>query len=508
MFKFKSPILVLFLISFVSIANAQSIEPAPPLEGSRGLPIEIENGAVIEDALDESCAQEEEKYYKYYSFSLKEDQTCSVRLESNEFDTFLKIEGPEDTYFENDDIGLFNRDSELDFIAEITGNYYIIVTTFKKETTGTYTLTLSAPELPSEPEIIRIEEPGIFEGELTETDIINENKFVDYYDLVVSADLRYIITMESDEIDCYLKLEAEEFSVENDDFEATNSRIELLPRYAVYRISCTSYAHEVGPYTLTIEARTNEILPSDITYYGIFCGCNDYGGWGNLRYCREDAEELAQAYLNQDLMAENQMILLLDRECSPTSIRNAFETMSEQVDSNDIFIFFYSGHGSRSSENSRYEDEIDRRQETLHTPGGPVSDDEMNDLFGTLNDDALKLIVLDACFAGGFSRDVISAPNRVGFFSSEEDMTSLVASRFRAGGYLSLFFRRAVNGAADLDSNGIITIGELKDFLILQYAEDCRQFSSSQQGDRSMQQLVFDRGAVRPSTRFIGTNGD
>ncbi|NIR99882.1 MAG: hypothetical protein GWN99_02225, partial [Gemmatimonadetes bacterium] len=63
-------------------------------------------------------------------------------------------------------------------------------------------------------------------------------------------------------------------------------------------------------------------------------------------------------------------------------------------------------------------------------------------------------VVLDACFSGGFAKDVISAPGRMGLFSSEEDVTSSVAAKFRAGGYLAVFLADAVgDGLADADAD-------------------------------------------------------
>ncbi len=72
------------------------------------------------------------------------------------------------------------------------------------------------------------------------------------------------------------------------------------------------------------------------------------------------------------------------------------------------------------------------------------------------------LLWLDSCFSGGFAKDIVSAPGRMGIFSSEEDITSNVAAKFRAGGYLSVFLDEAIaQGFADDDKDNSITAIEL-----------------------------------------------
>ena len=71
-----------------------------------------------------------------------------------------------------------------------------------------------------------------------------------------------------------------------------------------------------------------------------------------------------------------------------------------------------------------------------------MTDDEMSRLLSSIR--SRVLLVLDSCFSGGFSKDVISSPRRMGLFSSEEDVTSGVADKFRAGGYLAKFMSEAV----------------------------------------------------------------
>jgi hypothetical protein len=109
--------------------------------------------------------------------------------------------------------------------------------------------------------------------------------------------------------------------------------------------------------------------------------------------------------------------------------------------------------------------------------------------------------VLDACFSGGFAKNIITAPGRMGLFSSEEDVVSAVAVKFEAGGYLAHFFRDAVAGRqADADGNGVITPLELSQYLHDRYASDVRgtgrELIVARATRPEHQRLVVDRGSV------------
>ena len=98
---------------------------------------------------------------------------------------------------------------------------------------------------------------------------------------------------------------------------------------------------------------------------------------------------------------------------------------------------------------------------------------------------------------GGFAKDVITRPGRVGLFSSEEDVTSGVAAQFQAGGYLSYFLRTGMEGGADTDPHDrVLTVGEMTHYLYDQFGSHVQDV---RMGD-TYQQLVIDRGAVSTET--------
>ena len=99
---------------------------------------------------------------------------------------------------------------------------------------------------------------------------------------------------------------------------------------------------------------------------------------------------------------------------------------------------------------------------------------------------------------------MISAPGRRGLFSSEEDVTSSVAAKFRAGGFLAQFLADAVGEKlADADGDNHISALELSQYLHERYRADVKGASPAdyvRTGGPQMgyQHLVVDRGSIGP----------
>ena len=168
--------------------------------------------------------------------------------------------------------------------------------------------------------------------------------------------------------------------------------------------------------------------------------------------------------------------------------------MAQRVTEDDVLVFFYSGHGSQTRGQVSVT-EPDGLDETIRLRGGAMRDDAMAGLVAPIR--GTVLFALDSCYSGGFARDVISAPRRIGLFSSEEDTLSNVAPQYNAGGYLSYWLRLAVAGAADTDHDGTLRVGELVDYLYGQFGAHRNETNTtSNGGGTTFQNLVVARGSV------------
>lgn len=142
-------------------------------------------------------------------------------------------------------------------------------------------------------------------------------------------------------------------------------------------------------------------------------GINDYPGTGSdLSGCVNDANDWSKLLSEKDFKVKK----LLNKDATR---KNILDNMKEMVDSavkGDSIIFQYSGHGTYIADEDG--DESDGTDECLCPydlkTKGPVTDDELNDLF-TSKKNGVKIVFLsDSCHSGTVSRFApISTPRSV-----------------------------------------------------------------------------------------------
>jgi hypothetical protein len=265
------------------------------------------------------------------------------------------------------------------------------------------------------------------------------------------------------------------------------------------------------PYVAPVVQEATASSERDI--YGIFVGISNYaGGVDDLDMTADDASRLHEGLRGIGMREENSR-LLIDHQATQTNLIAVTEELGSKMGDEDLLVLFYSGHGNRIAREEFQREDADNIDETLTLYDGEYTDDALDALL-TEHTRGKVLVVLDACFSGGFAKDVISQRGRMGLFSSQEDATSAVAAKFRAGGYLSKFFLEAVSEKrADVDRNREITALELSQYIYERYRTEVQE---APQGalksddpledyvkaseNLSFQQLVVDRSGVTPST--------
>ncbi|MEZ4415465.1 MAG: caspase family protein [Gemmatimonadota bacterium] len=222
--------------------------------------------------------------------------------------------------------------------------------------------------------------------------------------------------------------------------------------------------------------------------FGVFVGISDYPGNGvDLPYTSADASRTLDAMRHSRDLDEAGQALFTDDRATRRSVLRAVRRLSAAAGPDDTFVFFFSGHGVQVPAPRAQASDPDGLDEALMLHDGPLLDDELAEALAEAQAGAI-VVILDACYSGGFAKDVISRPGRLGIFSSEEHVTSQVAAEYRAGGYLSEFvFDGVGKRAADQDGDGALTATELLEYLHERYRR---------QSDLSHQHLVVDRGSV------------
>jgi hypothetical protein len=80
--------------------------------------------------------------------------------------------------------------------------------------------------------------------------------------------------------------------------------------------------------------------------YAIVVGISDYpGSTSDLLYCDDDAQDVYSMLINDFNFKTENVYYFQDSSASKSAISNAFDLIASQIREDDIFFFYYSGHG-------------------------------------------------------------------------------------------------------------------------------------------------------------------
>ncbi|MBX3429547.1 MAG: caspase family protein [Hyphomonadaceae bacterium] len=457
------------------------------------------------------------EYLDTYPLQGVAGQQVEISLASQQFDTYVAISGPGGFQQYNDDDTANNtRNSRLVVTLPANGEYTVHVTSYAAGETGAYQLNIGPAQTTTATDALQ-GGPGqtfaagqTMNGELAPGDTtLRSGEFIDTYNFQGQAGQRVTIDMRSTALDPYLILLAPSGAQEdNDDISAEdrNARIETtLSETGNYRIGATSYQPgEQGAYVVTLQQGNAPQVSANNSarrVYAVMVGISDYPGTGNdLPLTAEDARKLQQSLQRQGTLAP-ESVTLVDGQATRANVRAAIQRVAAAAGPNDLFLFFYSGHGNQVRTQVSAT-EPDGKSETIEMVDGSITDEEMNQLFQQVHTQT-ALLVLDSCFSGGFARNVVSRPGVMGIFSSEEDLTSSVAEKFQAGGFLSHFIQTGLEGGADENHDRVITAGELAAYIRREFAHEERIQANTQDGQSNYQFPVIERGAVQVDAPVI-----
>lgn len=470
---------------------------------------ELRLGQTLTGALDSGAPTlRSGEYMNAWTLNGRAGDQIDLNLTSDAFDAYLFVTGPNEFSAVNDDADGSN--SRLTITLPADGEYSVVATTYQPGESGAYRLT-TARATGAAVAAAAATTPGFdtgvdVQGRLAQGDAtLNSGEFADSYRFSGRRGERVALSLQSSDFDAYLMMRGPDGEQHDNDDGAegsTDSRIDMvLPADGDYEITVTSYEPgETGAYRFvagpSLGAPRQAGVSSGPRVFAVMVGVSDYGGTANnLAYTAEDASKLAEA-LRREGVLNPASVTLTDAQATVAGVRAAFDRVARQAGPNDMFLFFFSGHGMQRP-GSVSATEPDGRVESIALRDGEITDSEMATLFGRLNT-RMSMLVLDSCFSGGFARNVVSRPNTIGLFSSEEDLTSAVAGKFEAGGYLAHFLRTGLSGEANLDADDMITAGELATYLRRRFARDVENVQATTlDGQRNYQNLVVDRGGVQ-----------
>lgn len=453
------------------------------------------------------------KYEDVYVIEGRRGERVDLRLLSDSFDPYLVVSGPSGFSMSNDDEDgqSSSTNSRLVLALPADGTYRVSVTSFRSGETGAYRLQAATP-----PASVAVSQPQpaapirlgqVVNGSLARGDgQLASGEYQDQYRFSARRGQRVRIEMTgANNLDTYLMLRRPDGSQDaNDDAEyngeqSLNSRIDtVLAEDGDYVVVATTYRpNTTGSYRLSLQQSPGlprqAGVPGGPRVIALLVGVSDYGGrTSNLPNTDADARELYNS-LRAAGMLHPASRLLVNEEATTKNVANAFSRAAAQAGPNDMFLFFFSGHGNQIDVPVSAA-ELDGRSETIELFDDAMTDEQLKPLFDGVRG-RLAMVVLDSCFSGGF-RSLVDRPNVMGLFSSEEDLTSLVADRFKAGGFLSYFLRAGLQGDADDDGDRIVTAGELSTYVRRRFRREGDIPAQTREDENNYQNIVVERGGV------------
>lgn len=148
-----------------------------------------------------------------------------------------------------------------------------------------------------------------------------------------------------------------------------------------------------------------------------------YDGWsGKLASCEFDAVDYAEIAKSRNFQVKT----LLTKEASRANVINEISTAANTLETGDIFMLSYSGHGGQVPDLN--DDEKDGMDETMCLYDGQLIDDELNLLFSKFTEGVRVLVFSDSCHSGTVTKAAFL--NSIEEISSQTEETSLQA-RYR-----------------------------------------------------------------------------
>lgn len=487
---------------------------ADPSFGARPLLHEKEEGY-----LGEGVELRDEYYVQTLTLQAEEAGMYQFSLYSGEFDTALRVRLGSGREIYNDDAGDGSTNSRVRIQVDEPQEIIVEITSYAPRTQGNWQLLTQR--------VVPGEGGQILAAEDTELSIAAGEAGSSMFWMEMQAGESMLVRVTSPEFDTTLEVVSPEGLVWfNDDAndtgpdgteQATDSTLDFVaPVSGWYQMTIRAYGGgALGAWNLVRHVRPpvrlaegQEIPPGGYAgtqglgrIRGLFIGITDYAD-GPLFGCADDAEYLMQSFDERGLIDPADAIVLTDKMATRAAVEAAMGRLAEESGPNDLVVIFYSGHGGiRTDETPEGDVELDGTDETLVLIDEQMTDDDFAALLDEI-DSNTTLVGIDACQSGGFARDIMTRPGRIGLFSSDEDVLSDTAESLGAGGYLSWALREAVLRAADTrPSDGMLTAGELTDSLVDAFAEHHRTMNPA--GDMSpMQRLVIDRGSLAWSDRL------
>ncbi len=206
---------------------------------------------------------------------------------------------------------------------------------------------------------------------------------------------------------------------------------------------------------VTIDAVTGMAL----TKIALLVGDNYPGTSSQLNYCVYDTDDVHQALTTAYGFPSQNIQYLKNQQCTDANIKAGIQWLIANSDANSTVVFYYSGHGSKSTKCSDG-DGIRTDYSIVPYDMTRIWDAQLAGLFGPLASQR-AWIAFDSCFSGGLTVAGTTGAGRVDTFACAAKEYSYESSTTQHGYFTYLLVHKGMlQATADGNGDGVVTVEE------------------------------------------------
>lgn len=246
-----------------------------------------------------------------------------------------------------------------------------------------------------------------------------------------------------------------------------------------------------------------QLIPSDMQTpgrYALIVGASDYKDdrVTDLPACTNDARGVYAAITDPaiGMFKPADVTLLLNESVTERNVVQELDNIASKAGTDDLVLIYFSGHGAVDSRQRSYWIMYDTDISSLRATALPETD--ITDLLADIRTTRLVTLI-DTCFSAATAEmnsakavldlkklyPKFTGKGRVAITASDGDQLSVVIRDKKHPGFgysvFSWHVIGALKGAGDTDFDGVVTVGELWDYVKDRTAETARQMRGRQQ---------------------------
>lgn len=240
-----------------------------------------------------------------------------------------------------------------------------------------------------------------------------------------------------------------------------------------------AYATNSSGFIESLHAKASvkwEGAQSKPSLHALVIGVNEYRDSNlRLKYAVPDAAAIANAFMTKkgSLYQSVNVVSLLDQKANKADIEKAFKDLAAKVQPDDVFVFYLSGHGTQEDGDYYYIPVDFQNVGSDAVRKYAVSKQFLLDNFYSIKA-GKSLIMLDTCNSGSFIAEGYSSSDggaaRLSKDAGQAIISAATSEQYAMEGYeghgiFTYVVLDALNGKADRDKDGFVTLRELCDYI-------------------------------------------